>query len=291
MEKLRHLRALHAFDETAQHESLSKAADSLSVTHGAVSRQIKLLEEYLGATLFHRRPAGVELTATGERLFRATRPAFATLRKGVSDVKRQHHRQSLKVSLPNSIALKWLVPRLPLFHAQHPGIALFLDTDDTVTDFDTSAVDVALRFGVPGWEGLHSEKISDEELIVVASPSLVGGGPLPMSASDILGLPLLHDAFNGGWEKWAENAGLPRDGITRQKTEYYDSAVLLEAAIDGQGVALARHILAARDIEAGRLVRLDNRTVPLDRGLHFVCRQGEQDRMAVRAFKKWVLSI
>ncbi|SLN45463.1 Glycine cleavage system transcriptional activator [Roseovarius albus] len=291
MTNIRHLRALQAFDETAKHLNLSKAAEALNVTHGAVSRQIKLLEEYLGTALFRRRPAGVELTSVGAQLFQSTRQAFPALQKGVSEVKRQPERQSLKVSLPNAVALKWLVPRLPLFQQKHPGIALFLETDDGITDFDTSEVDIALRFGVPNWNGLYSEKITDEELVAVASPDLVGDVQLPMSATDIAQLPLLYDVFNAGWDKWAEKSGLNPDQVTSQNIQYFDSAVLLEAAIDRQGVALARHLLAARDLENGRLVRLDKRCIPLERGLHFVCRLGDQDRVAVRILKKWLLSI
>lgn len=291
-EPLRHLRALQAFDEAAKHGSLSKAADQLNVTHGAVSRQIKLLEEYLGVALFHRRAGGVELTTRGALLLQSTRPAFSNLQKGVSDVKRQHMRQSLKVSLPNAVALKWLVPRLPSFHAQHPRIALFLDTADTLTDFDTPEIDVALRFGVPGWDGLYAEKIADEALITVASPALVGDGALPMAARDIASLPLLHHDYRQGWESWARMAGLPPETITQQnKISFSESATLLEAAIDRQGVALARRLLVTRDIEAGRLVRLDDVLIPLDSGLYFVCRIGDQDRRVIRVFKKWLMSI
>ena len=290
-EILRHLRALQAFDETATHSSLSKAASALNVTHAAISRQIKQLELHLGVSLFHRRPNGVELTQAGERLYQSTRGAFSALQLGVLDVKRLHHRQSITVSLSTSLALKWLVPRLSSFQQKHPGIALLLDTNDAFADFDTSEVDVALRFGKPGWEGLHHELIQREELIVVASPSLVADATLPMNADQITRLPLLHDAFNIGWESWADQVGLGRDEISAQNIKYVDSAVLLEAAIDGQGVALARHLLAARDLELGRLLRLDNSTVPLDRGLHFVCRPGDQERVTIRIFRKWLMSI
>jgi len=289
---LHHLRALQAFDEAARHASFSKGADSLHVTHGAVSRQIKLLEAYLGVTLFHRRAGGVELTAKGAQLLQATRPAFATLQKGVKDVKRQHTRQSLKVSLPNAVALKWLVPRLPSFYDQHPSIALFLDTADTLTDFDTSEVDVALRFGVPKWDGLYAEKIADEALITIASPALIGDVTLPMAAKDIARLPLLHHDYHQGWDRWAKMAGLPLEQIPHQnKIKFSESAALLEAAIDRQGVALARQLLAARDIETGRLVRLDDVLIPLDHALYFVCRDGDQDRREIRIFKKWLMAI
>ncbi|WP_217356085.1 LysR substrate-binding domain-containing protein [Ruegeria arenilitoris] len=291
MENLRHLRALQAFDETATHSSLTKAAGVLNVTHGAISRQIKLLELHLGVTLFHRRPNGVELTKAGERLHQSTRGAFSALQLGVMEVKRLHHRQSITVSLSTSLALKWLVPLLSSFQQEHPGIALLLDTNDAFADFDTSEVDVALRFGEPGWNGLYHEQIRQEELVVVAAPSLVENTQLPMRATDITDLPLLHDAFNIGWESWAAQVGLNADQIKSQSIKYVDSAVLLEAAIDGQGVALARHLLAARDLEFGRLIRLDESHVPLDRGLYFVCRPSDQDRVSVRIFKKWLLSI
>ncbi|MEX0286006.1 MAG: LysR substrate-binding domain-containing protein [Paracoccaceae bacterium] len=288
---LRHLRALQAFDETATQSSLTKAADALNVTHGAISRQIKQLELHLGVTLFHRRPNGVELTRAGERLHHSTRGAFAALQLGVSEVKRLHHRQSITVSLSTSLALKWLVPLLSSFQQAHPGIALLLDTNDGFADFDASEVDVALRFGTPGWDGLYHERIRQEELIVVAAPALVGDMRLPLRAEDVAQLPLLHDAFNVGWDSWAKHVGLGEDRVNAQSIKYVDSAVLLEAAIDGQGVALARHLLAARDLELGRLIRLDTSSVPLDRGLYFVCRPGDQDRVTVRIFRKWLMSL
>ncbi len=291
MENLRHLRALQAFDETATHSSLSRAADVLNVTHGAISRQIKLLELHLGVTLFHRRPNGVELTEAGERLHQSTRGAFSTLQLGVMEVKRLHHRQSITVSLSTSLALKWFVPLLNSFQQEHPGISLLLDTNDVFADFDVSEVDVALRFGEPGWDGLYHEQVRQEELIVVAAPSLVDQTRLPMRAEDVASLPLLHDAFNVGWESWATQVGLSPDRINAQSIKYVDSAVLLEAAIDGQGVALARRLLAARDLELGRLIRLDETRVPLDRALYFVCRPGDQERVTVRIFKKWLMSI
>ncbi|WP_170331985.1 LysR substrate-binding domain-containing protein [Ruegeria arenilitoris] len=291
VENLRHLRALQAFDETATHSSLTKAADVLNVTHGAISRQIKLLELHLGVTLFHRRPNGVELTKAGERLYQSTRGAFSALQLGVMEVKRLHHRQSITVSLSTSLALKWLVPLLSSFQQEHPGIALLLDTNDAYADFDTSEVDVALRFGEPRWDGIYHEQIRQEELIVVAAPALVEETRIPMRAEDVAALPLLHDAFNVGWESWAAQVGLNVDQINSQSIKYVDSAVLLEAAIDAQGVALARHLLAERDLRLGRLVRLDESSVPLDRGLYFVCRPGDQERATVRIFKKWLMSI
>lgn len=290
-ENLRHLRALQAFDETANHSSLTRAADVLNVTHGAISRQIKLLEQHLGVTLFHRHPNGVELTGAGERLHQSTRGAFSALQLGVTEVKRFNHRQSITVSLSTSLALKWLVPLLSSFQQEHPEIALLMDTNDAFADFDRSDVDVALRFGEPDWDGLYYEQIRREELIVIAAPSLVENRQLPMRAEDVANFPLLHDTFNAGWDSWATQVGLDAERFNARNINFVDSAVLLEAAIDGQGVALARHLLAERDLKLGRLIRLDESRVPLNRGLYFVCRPGDQDRVTVKAFKNWLMSI
>ncbi|MES1934332.1 DNA-binding transcriptional activator GcvA [Salinisphaera shabanensis T35B1] len=289
-DKIRHLRAMEAFDRVARHSSVSKAAESLNVTQGAVSRQIKQLEASLGTLLFERGPKGVQLTIAGEQLYASTHPAFTALRNGVLQLKRRQDQRSLKVSLPNAVALKWLVPELPDFKERHPDIRLFLHTDDQVADFEAFDLDVALRFGTTVGVELHSEKIADEQLIAVASPLLIGEARRPMSAETIIGYPLLHDAYHDGWTDWAKRAGISPDRIGEKNIQYFDSGVLLQAAIDGQGIALARPLLAEGDIQAGRLVRLDDICVALDKALYFVCRPGDNDRPAVAAFRQWLMS-
>ena len=153
----RHLRALQAFDVTATCGNLSKAASELGVTHGAVSRQIKQLEDHLGVLLFHRRPNGVEKTEHGARLHEATQRAFDALHQGIRNVKRLENNQSITISLSASLATKWLVSRLPDFRSAHPGFSVFLDTNDEVIDLNASQVDVALRYGIPDWKSLHHE--------------------------------------------------------------------------------------------------------------------------------------
>ena len=291
MNEIPHLRALQAFDTAAAQSSLSRAAKTLGVTHGAVSRQIKQLEQYLGVQLLYRRPNGVEVTNAGEQLHMATRQAFSALQIGVRGVKRAQDRRSVTISLSASLATKWLVPKLPAFRAQHPGITMFLDTNDDVIDFADSEVDVALRYGVPNWGELHFELLVDEELIVVASPSLVANETVPMTPSAIARLPLLHDHFNTAWEIWADAVGLARSHLGSLEVKFGDSAVLITAAIDGQGVALARRLLVEDDLENGRIVRLDDSTLSLDRALYFVCRPGDRDRPTIRSLRNWLLSL
>ncbi len=131
----------------------------------------------------------------------------------------------------------------------------------------------------------------DEDLIVVAAPALVVNEKLPMTPAAIARLPLLHDHFNPAWDKWAEAVGLNRSHIGSADVRFGDSAVLITAAIDGQGVVLARRLLVGDDLDAGRIVRLDATTISLDRALYFVCRTGDRDRAAVRSLRKWLFSL
>ena len=288
---IRHLRGLQAFDVAATHANLSRAAEELGVTHGAVSRQIKQLEEYLGVSLLYRRPTGVEKTDEGERLHLATRRAFAALRDGLRDVGRWEDRQSITISLSASLATKWLVANLAAFRAAHPGIAVFLDTNDEVVDLYASGIDVALRYGVPDWADLQCELLTREALIVVGAPKLIASGTLPMTPEAVADLPLLHDEFNPAWDRWASACGLDRARVANAVMKFADSAVLIAAAIDGQGVALARRLLVRDDLQAGRLVRLDDTVTSLDRALYFVCRPGDQNKAPIRQFKKWLFSL
>ena len=287
----RHLRGLQAFDVTASRSNLSKAATELGVTHGAVSRQIKQLEDYLGVSLLHRRPNGVEKTEQGERLHRATQRAFAALRDGIREVSRVEDNQSITISLSASLATKWLVPRLAAFRSVHPGLSVFLDTNDEIVDLRSSQIDVALRYGTPDWGDLHCELLTHEELIVVAAPTLVDSSPLPLTPQTISSLPLLNDEFNPAWDRWAEGNGLDPARVASPAVRFADSAVLIAAAIDGQGAGLARRLLVEDDLEAGRLVRLDASVTTLDRALYFVCRPGDRDRAPIRRFRNWLLSL
>ncbi|MCP4982417.1 MAG: LysR family transcriptional regulator [Gammaproteobacteria bacterium] len=290
MKPVRHLRALQAFDAAATASSLSKAANMLGVTHGAVSRQIKQLEQYLGISLLFRKPNGVEKTNAGDQLHIATRQAFSALEAGLHIVKRVKDYRSVTISLSVSLAIKWLVPRLPEFRKKFPGIAVYLDTNDDVIDLQNSEVDIALRFGVPDWSDLYCELLTEEELIIVASPSLVASESFPMTPDSIVCLPLLHDEFNPAWDKWAGLVGLDSSLVESAELKFLDSAVLIAAAIDGQGVALARQFLLSHDLNSGRIIRLDDTAISLDSSLYFVCRNEDQDREPIRSFKDWLFS-
>ena len=286
--RLPSLRAIQAFDAVARHGSFSRAADDLAVTHGAVSRQIRGLEQQLGLRLFRRTAKGAELTDDGQLLFRSSNEAFATLRRGISDLKRRKEDRTVAVSLATSIALKWVVPRLPDFRSTHPDISVLLDTNDGLVDFQEEAIDAALRYGKGDWKGLYVSLLAEEELVAVASPKLIGDRPLPLDAQAIIKMPIVHDDYNPNWEQWFEKAGVDSVGKKLPGDRYGDTGVMIAAALDGQAVVLVRHLLAADDLAAGRLIQISELTLPLDRSLYFVCRMGDQKRPAVRALRDWL---
>lgn len=286
--RLPSLRAIQAFDAVARHSSFSRAADALAVTHGAVSRQIRGLEEQLGSTLFHRTARGAALTEDGKVLFRASREAFTALETGIAALEQRKADQTVTLSLTTSLAMKWLLPRLPDFRARHPEIAILLDTNDAPVDFTEKTVDAALRYGKGDWSGLHIGLLAREELVPVAAPGLIGDRPLPIEPSDLTRLPLIHDDYNPGWERWLERAGAALGGKTLPGDRYGDTGLLIAAALDGQAVALVRRLLAADDLAAGRLVQISDLTLPLERAVYFVCRAGDETRPAVAALQDWL---
>ncbi|MEM7302896.1 MAG: LysR substrate-binding domain-containing protein [Pseudomonadota bacterium] len=286
---IRHLRALQAFDVVAKRSNLSRAAEDLGVTHGAVSRQIKQLEEHLGVALLRRLPGGVDLTDARNGLHLSTQQAFALLEQGVATTRRIQARHSISVSLSSSLAIKWLVPKLPEFHKRHPGISLSLVIDEGFADFSERGVDVALRYTGSVPSELFGERLTKEHPVVVAAPSLAPDG-LATPAS-ITRLPLLHDQFHPCWGAWAMAAGISEPDVQSRSTALPDSAVLIAAAIAGQGAILVRHILVEDDLRAGRLVRLSDVRAEQKRALYFVCRSGDQRVPPVSTLRAWLNEI
>lgn len=287
MSKLRHLRALHAFDAVARHNNLTKAAEELGVSQSAVSRQIALLESYIGMMLLQRSTSGVTLTSSGMLLRSGTREAFAILEATLGRLLKPNDRQKLAISLPIALATKWLVRRLAAFRAEFPGISMLLDTTDEIIDFSDPEIDVAMRFSARRAEGLHYEKLTDEWLVPVVSPKLLSTLAAPHSLEAILTLPMLQDDFDPRWEEWLAMSSVRKDGITPH-SHFRDSAVMIEAAVDGQGIALVRHLLARDDIAAGRLLVFDDRPLKLSRSLFLVCRPGDVEKNKIVALKNWL---
>lgn len=250
--KLPPLPALRVFEAAARLSSVSRAADELFVTHGAVSHQIRALEEHLGFPLFHRQGRAVVLTAAGEELLQAANGALRQIADTVTSLKRRANPNRLSVSVMPSFASRWLTPRIGAFIDAHPTAEVIITATGALADFSREGMDVSIRWGPGGYPGVRSELLMDDVLFPVVSPSLCAGHPLRTPA-DLSGVPLLRSEGED-WAPWFRAAGLdwpePSSGLMLS-----DSALVLQAALEGRGVALARRSLAASALRAGKLVR------------------------------------
>ncbi len=264
MKTLVHLNALRAFEVSARHQSFSAAAEELHVTPAAVGQLVRQLEEWLGTPLFHRHSSGrtrLVPTETAERALPDLRAGFDRLTLGMERLKEGSASGVLTVTVSPAFAAKWLLPRIESFHALCPHTDLRLDTSLKPVDFVTQRIDIGVRYGAGDWPGLFAEKLMDEEVYPVCASTLVRDRGRLREVSDLLKETLIHDLSMEGhagfpsWDAWLRKAGVTAKAAARGM-KINNSAAVLQAAIDGQGVALARSVMASDDVAAGRLVRL-----------------------------------
>lgn len=285
--RLPSLNALKAFEAAARHESFTGAAEELFVTHAAISRHIRDLEEWLGTSLFTRTGRGVELTEPGRRfgarltllldgLAEATREAAA-----VGDVRQ------LKVSVEPAFASRWLVPRLGRFNDLHPDIELSIDPTNRLADFRSGEADVGIRYGVGGWEDVEALKLTDVVIFPVAAPELIAGAT-GLKPSDLAGYNLLHESRKQWWTDWLAAAGVT--GVEDWRGTVFQNHLAIEAAEAGQGFALGDQILCTDSILEGWLVRPFDFDLK-DHGTYWIVRQKDsKETVPARAFRDWVMA-
>jgi LysR family glycine cleavage system transcriptional activator len=284
------LNALLVLETAARHQSFTRAAAELGVTQTAVSHQIKALEGELGVTLFRRSPRRLVLTAEGQawaaelyRIFHRLREANAKLRAPVN-----RERPLVSVSIIPSFAARWLVPRLGRFFEAYPNIDLRLSTSAHVVDFDLEPFDLGIRYGSGRYPGLVCQKLADDAWVVVGAPALLARTKLRL-ASDLAHQTLLYDDDPDVWSRWLQASGV-RDLTGARRHEITDSGMLVEAAIRGQGIALARWALACDDLASGRLALAFPKYRPLPTG-HAYYLVGTREtfrRKPVAAFRAWI---
>lgn len=277
------LNSLRAFEAAARHLSLTRAAEELHLTHGAISHQVRALEDLLGTALFIRRGRGVALTEPGAALAGTLSTAFAQIHQTMSAVRRQAA-GNLTVSVLTSFAARWLVPRLERFHEAHPDVVLNLQTSRDLVDLRRDQVDLAVRVGKGNYPGLDVEFLMSEDLFMVASPRLAGG--LPRTVADLSRYTLLRDSYDD-WEMWCRAAGVDIRTL-KFGTSIQDSAVLLDVISAGGGIALARSTLAEHDLATGRLVRLFDVQVPAVFSYWVVSLPQRRDEPAIAKFRDWL---
>jgi LysR family transcriptional regulator, glycine cleavage system transcriptional activator len=287
--RLPSLNALKAFEAAARHESFTRAAEELCVTQGAVSHQVKALGAELGFRLFHRELQRLVITEAGRSYLEVVRDAFDRLAAGTERLLQRQSAGVLTVSTSPNFAAKWLVHRLGRFAEVHPSIDLRVSASLHHVDFAREDVDVAVRHGDGSWSGLHVTRLCTETLFPVCSPKLLRGRHSLRQPSALRHHVLLHCDDRRDWAKWLDVAGV--DGADLGRGPVFNQASMaIDAAIEGQGVALARTALAAWDLLAGRLVRLPfGSALPVPYAYWIVCPRATADLPKITAFRKWLV--
>jgi len=279
------LAALKAFEAAARLGSFSRAAEEIHVTHGAVSHQVKSLEALVGVPLFARNGRRVMLTADGNALADRIRAALREISEAMESVARRDRNNQLTVSMLPSFAARWLMPRLGRFMEKHPDIPVNVHASLALADFARDGVDMAVRFGQGGWPNLEAEKFMDDERFPVASPRL-NRGKLPARPAELAKFRLLS-TDDEPWTPWFRAAGV---NLPEPKgTMFNDAAMMVQAAVDGRGIAFARRSIAEGDLVAGNLVRLFDIAVKATESYYLVWPKGKP-AAKVLAFRDWIFA-
>lgn len=305
--RLPSLNALRAFEAAARHLSFSRAADELCVTQSAISRQIKALETYLGVPLFRRLTRVVELTDAGKEYLPITRDAFDRIEQATLRLMEYSHRDVLTISVLPTLAMRWLIPRLPHFTAAHPDIEVRMITSIQAVNFGREDIDFAIRVGRPpeltnlrngpridlemveDWTNVRAEMFMPDVLVPVCSPKLLNGSNPLRGPQDLPKHTLLHNATRAhAWPDWGRAVGWYFEGMEKGPS-FGHFFMCLQAAVEGRGVAIIPRTLFETDLAIGNLV------VPFDLpsessgAYYLLCRayQWESDR--IRRFREWLI--
>jgi LysR family glycine cleavage system transcriptional activator len=289
LRKLPPLNALRSFEAAARHESFTRAAEELNVTQGAVSHQVKGLEAVLGVKLFNRERQRLVITGPGREYLSVVRDALDRIALGTERLVQRQSSGALTISTSPDFAAKWLVHRLGRFAEAHPEIDLRVSASMHHVDFAREEVDVAVRHGDGSWPGLDCVRLCTEQLFPVCSPKLLAGRERIGEPADVLKFPLLHLDDRGAWSRWLDAAGVAESEPLRGPV-MNRASMLIDAAVDGQGVALARTTLAAWDLINGRLIRPLDVALRLSKSYWIVCPKAVSALPKVKTFRDWLLT-
>lgn len=286
MTQLPPLNGLRAFEVAGRHLNFRAAADELRVTQGAVAQQVRQLEAHLAMQLFERLPKGLAFTSSGRSYHLNVAAAFETLRRATNDLKPEPGK--ILVSVTPTFAAKWLIPNLPDFSAKHPEIDLRILATEKVSSFHGDGIDLAIRQGEPPFgAALDAYRLFPQEVIAVAAPSLVEEQAFPLDADAISQLPKLHDAH----DLWPDFLGLLNvedkggHGLRMSQT-----ALAVDAALSGQGVALVSRFLVEAEIAANRLFQVTPETMSGKQDFYLLVARKSTHINAIDAAVKWFLA-
>lgn len=282
------LNALRAFEAAARLQSYTAAAHELGVTQGAISRQIQVLESWLACKLFIRSRQGVQTTVAGRELCAQATVWFDQIERTTQRIKAPPSSRQLRVKLPPTFAIQWLVPRLARFHARHPEIEVQITTSHLRTDWHTEEVDVSIRSEADHAVGPEALRLFPETLIPVCAPALLRTGPKIRTARDLLRHDLLCSINRpDDWPQWFAAAGI--DTPPRQAGLQFENAALAyQAAANGLGVMIALMPFVTDALNEGRLTCPLPHSVQLPRGYYLTHSPLCQPSAVVRHFKDWL---
>ena len=279
------LNALKAFEAAARHESFTRAAEELCVTQGAVSHQVKALETELAIKLFNRARQRLIITEAGRDYLAVVRDALDRIAAGTERLLQRQSGGVLTVSTSPDFAAKWLVHRLGHFAEAHAGIDLRVSAAMHHVDFAREEVDLAVRHGDGNWPGLDAARLCAERLFAVCSPKLLSG----RRRADILKCPLIHLDSRSDWANWLRGVGIGDTDVTHGPV-LNRASMVIDAAINGQGIALARTTLAAWDLINGRLVLAFPQSLPISKTYWIVCPKATAALPKIATFRDWLLA-
>ncbi len=299
------LNAIRAFEAAARHLSFKKAAKELHVTPGAVSHQVKLLEEHLGVVLFHRLTRALELTTAAQAMLPKVREGLDALQAAVERVKDREDVRSLTVVAPPNFAARWLVPRLARFTDAHPELELHVasrqamvdtlaDGSLVVPEVDNDAPIAMIRFGSGHYPGTRVEEVFNAVYVPVCSPRLLKGAHPLKKPDDLRYHTLIHDdtvveeGARPSWNDWLQTVGVTDIDATRGM-HFSDAALAMDAAIEGMGVTLVMKPLLRTEIEAKRVVVPFDISVPTSYSYYLVTPEAGSENRALASFSEWLL--
>ncbi|MBO6826545.1 MAG: LysR family transcriptional regulator [Sneathiella sp.] len=287
------LNALKAFEMAGRHLNIARAAQELGVSSGAISQQVHSLEKWIGCRLFKRSNRGLDFTEPGLVYYEEISASFANIRNATKRVGRPDIRKGLVVSVTASFAMKFLLPRLTEFRSRWPDVDISITTVELVNTYQSDDGDVGIRYGIAQQAGMWSKEILRDELILVASPQLMAEDGQSLNLAKLDELPLLIDQHPKiirdypTWEDYLHHLGLTWAHDLRFR-EFSQQWMVIEAAINGEGIALAKKCLVQRDLEDGRLVSLSDERMELESGYYLMTLPENASDPVIQSFWKWL---
>jgi len=284
------LNSLKSFEAAGRLLSFTRAAHELNVTQAAVSHQIKLIEGFLDVTLFVRTPRKLVLTEQGRALLPDIIEAFDKLSNAIGAVRQEPSSKMISVRLAPSFAAKWLSPRLKYFWLQHPEIDLCLYHAHLAVEFDREEIDIAVTYGKGDWPGVVADPILSLDFYPVCTPAFMANDRPLSNIDNLRYYSLLHDANYECWSDWLKLAKI-EDINANKGTIIDDTNVLIQAAVDGQGVALGSTTFVQDLLDSGKLVKPFDITLVNEFAYYVVCPEAHLENPSVQAFKNWLLAL